>query len=464
MSIRNGVMIMYQNYNDKVNDMANNNNDLNTSEAISGNPEQVKKKESHKVLKGLAFGLVFCLVAGGTFGGVYALNKSKNDNSKNQLIQEGTANTNVDTDGKNIGSKEGTIVSTNAVTGTTVNDVSGVAEAVMPSIVSINSVITQTGNFWGRPYSQDAQSAGSGIIIGQNDNILLIATNNHVVSNAKSVNVTFADQEAVEAAIKGTDSSNDLAVITVDMSKMKESTKKAIRIATLGDSDQTKVGEMVVAIGNALGYGQSVTVGYLSAKDREVQTDDFSMKLLQTDAAINPGNSGGALLNASGQVIGINSLKTASTEVEGIGYAIPITYAVPIINNLINNSDIPDSEKGYLGVRFSDIDPTYLQRYNMPKGIYVTMVKENSPASKGGLQIGDVITGIDDRSITSANAFQEYLSMKRGGSEVTITYQRVGSNGYEEKTAKITLGNRGDYSSSTETNPDNVPSNPNSGR
>ena len=451
---------MYHDFENNPNDMTNNQyNDVRSTNEFSDNSEPVKKKKgSKKVWKGLAFALGFLVVAGGTFGAVYAINHGDGNSSDNkQLIQEGTANTDNEVKGSASENSESTIVSTNAVTGTTVNDVSGVVEEVMPSIVSINSTITETSSFFGQPYSQEAKSAGSGIIIGQMDQTLLIATNNHVVSGAKNVSVTFNDQEAVDATIKGTDSSNDLAVITVDMSKMKDSTKKAIRIATLGDSDHVKVGEMVVAIGNALGYGQSVTVGYLSAKNRKVQTDDYTMNLLQTDAAINPGNSGGALLNAAGQVIGINSVKYASTEVEGIGYAIPITYAVPIINNLINNSDIPDQDKGYLGVRFSDIDSTYLQRYNMPEGVYITEVVSGSPANKGGLQIGDIITGIDGRSINSPSAFQEYLSMKRGGTEVTITYQRIGNKGYEEKQVKITLGKRGDYASSSESNSGNTP-------
>lgn len=461
MTTRNGVVIMYQDYeNESKYTQHSSVSENGQSDGSQVSPEPPKKKKgSHKRLKAFVITLGFLVVAGGTFGAIYTVNHIGNKGSAQEdLLQPGTANTEEDTKGSgSTANKEDTIISTNGVSGTTVNDVSGVVEEVIPAIVSINSRVTETGNYFGQPYSQEAESAGSGIIIAQSDNTLLIATNNHVVADASTVTVTFVDQEAVEASIKGTDSSNDLAVITVDMKKMKDTTKKAIRIATLGDSDQSKVGEMVVAIGNALGYGQSVTVGYLSAKDRKVQTDDYTMKLLQTDAAINPGNSGGALLNASGQVIGINSVKYASTEVEGIGYAIPITHALPIINNLINNSDIPDDEKGYLGVRFSEIDSAYLQRYNMPEGVYINEVVAGSPAKKGGLQIGDIITGIDDRSITSPTAFQEYLSMKRGGTQVTIIYQRIGKNGYEEHEVKITLGNRGDYDFPENNNPNNNP-------
>ncbi len=439
---------MYQNDEHIANDMGYTEyNNIRGYEGGQGNPDPIKKKKgSRKIVKAIAFTLGFLVVAGGSFGAVYAINNNSSTDNKNIVIEDDKANILDNTKE----STEPTIISTNTVTGTTISDVSGVVSEVMPSIVSIKSVVTETGSYFGQTYSEDVDSAGSGIIMSQADGNLLIVTNNHVVANAKSVSVTFADQEEVEASVKGTDSSNDLAVITVDISKLKESTTKLIRIASLGNSDELKVGEMVVAIGNALGYGQSVTVGYLSAKDRKVQTDDYTMNLLQTDAAINPGNSGGALLNASGQVIGINSVKYASTEVEGIGYAIPITYAVPIINNLINNSDIPDNEKGYLGVRFSDIDSTYLERYNMPAGIYINEVVSQSPASKGGLQIGDILTKIDGRNIASPTAFQEYLSMKRGGTEVTITYQRIGNNGYEEHETKITLGKRGDYSSSTD--------------
>lgn len=441
---------MYQNYDNEQNNQRNEYDTIPNTANVQDGPVETKRKGSHGVLKGLAVAFGFIVVAGGTFGGVYAVNHFNDKTSssaKEDIIQPGEANTEESSE-KSSKDTTSAIIGTNTVSNTTVSDVSQVSTEVMPSIVAINSIIPQSGSFFGQPINQQAESVGSGIIIGQSGNMLFIVTNNHVVENATSVAVTFIDEEQVEATIKGTDSSNDLAVITVDMSKMKDSTKKAIRIATLGDSDKSKVGEMVIAIGNALGYGQSVTVGYLSAKNREVQTDDYTMKLLQTDAAINPGNSGGALLNASGQVIGINSVKYASTDVEGIGYAIPISYALPIINDLINYSDIPDAEKGYLGVRFSDLPTSYLDRYNMPEGIYITDVVKGSPASRAGLQLGDIITGIDGRNTTSVKAFQEYLSMKRGGTEVLITFERVGNSGYEEKKVKITLGNRGDYSSS----------------
>ncbi|HEX3077035.1 MAG TPA: trypsin-like peptidase domain-containing protein [Lachnospiraceae bacterium] len=247
-------------------------------------------------------------------------------------------------------------VNTTASQSSTSDGVSGVVENAMPSIVSIQVKSTvETSDMFGRVYSQEASGSGSGIIIGQNDSEVLIATNNHVVADATAVEITFNDETTATAEVKGTDSGADLAVVSVPLDSLTEDTKSSIKVATLGDSDDVKVGEMAIAIGNALGYGQSITVGYVSAKDREVATEDYSMKLLQTDAAINPGNSGGALLNSKGEVIGINSVKYSSEEVEGMGYAIPITYAIPIINDLMSQEDIPENEQAFLGIKGQDV-------------------------------------------------------------------------------------------------------------
>lgn len=409
-----------------------------TSETVTSETVTSKKKKGGRWKRGLAYTLVFGLVAGGTFGGVYAVTHNNNATSNigSQVAgeQENTIT--------NESSSDKTIVQTNTTSGTSVNDVSNVVSEVMPSIVSITSTAVVQQNYFGQQISQEEQGSGSGIIIAQKNDELLIVTNNHVVSGAEKIQVSFSDSTNVTATVKGTDSSNDLAVVSVKLADLSESTKNTIRIATLGDSDDVQVGEMVIAIGNALGYGQSVTVGYLSAKNREVQTEDYTMSLLQTDAAINPGNSGGALLNASGQVIGINSVKYASTDVEGIGYAIPITYAVPIINDLMNREAVAESEQGYLGVKFTEVTSAISKRYNMPEGIFVSEAITGSPAEKAGITAGDIITGMDGRTTTTLAAFQELLQSKKAGTEVTLTVQRVSGGKYKQVEVKVTLGTK----------------------
>lgn len=443
---------MYNQFNDNE-QQANEGFEQNTF--TGGQPEDifveatnVRTKKSGRFKRGIAYTLVFGLVAGGTFGGVMLATQNNNQTAQVGSQVAGTSSSDNSSSGS---SNSAAIVQTNSVSGTTVNDVSQVVSEVMPSIVSLTCTSTVQGNYWGQTYSQEQQGSGSGIIVGQKDDELLIATNNHVVSGAEKVEVYFCDDTSVDATVKGTDSSNDLAVVSVKLSDLSEDTRNTIRVATLGDSDEAQVGEMVIAIGNALGYGQSVTVGYLSAKDREVQTEDYTMSLLQTDAAINPGNSGGALLNAAGQVIGINSVKYSSTEVEGIGYAIPISYAVPIINDLMNREEVSEEEQGYLGIKFNEVTETIAERFNMPQGIFVTEVVSGSPAEQGGLSAGDVITGMDGRTFTTLDAFQELLQSKKAGTEVTLTVQRVSNNQYKEVEVKVTLGNK-PASSTTQNN------------
>lgn len=407
----------------------------------------VAPKKKHRFARVIVGCAAFGLVAGGTFAGVnYFANKGTTNNvqSGQDTVAEGKkeelqATTN-----------DTTILSTNAVQGTTINDVSNVVSEVMPSIVSLTCTSTVQSNFFGQTYEQEQQGSGSGIIIGKNDNQLLIVTNNHVVSGAKTVEVSFVDDSKVSATIKGTDSSNDLAVVAANITDISEETLKNIKIATLGDSTEAKVGEQVIAIGNALGYGQSVTVGYLSAKDREVQTEDYTMNLLQTDAAINPGNSGGALLNAAGQVIGINSVKLSSTEVEGIGYAIPISYAVPIINDLMSREVIAEDEQAYLGIRMSEISSSDSQQYNIPEGIYVSNVTSGSPAQQYGIKTGDVIVGFENRDIKTPTELQELLFSKRGGTEVKMKVKRQSGNEYVEKELTIVLGYKKDSLSASQ--------------
>ena len=288
--------------------------------------------------KGLCIALIACaalIIVGMSIGTSVLVKNKKNDEvsitarpTESLKQTESTASTDTATQTSNKG-----------------ETVSDIVENVMPSIVSISCTVQQQYNFFGRNYSEDAEGSGSGIIIGQNDKQVLIATNNHVIEGASTVMITFNDEQEVKAEIKGADSSNDLAVVAVDISDMKDSTKKAIKVASLGKSENCKVGEKAIAIGNALGYGQSVTVGVISALNREVSSEDYTMSLIQTDAAINPGNSGGALLNSKGEVIGINSVKYVSEDTEGMGYAIPITDAISVLNDLMNYEEIPEAER-----------------------------------------------------------------------------------------------------------------------
>lgn len=328
-------------------------------------------------------------------------------------------------------------------TSTVTSDVSDIVENTLPSIVSItNMSVQEVQNFFGGISQQESESAGSGIIISQNDSELLVVTNNHVVEGSDTLTVTFNDGNSVEAQIKGTDSARDLAVVAVPLDKISDDTMNAIKVATLGDSDSLKVGEPAIAIGNALGYGQSVTTGIVSATRRTI--DGFDGEYIQTDAAINPGNSGGALLNANGEVIGINSAKINSSAVEGMGFAIPISDASDVIQNLMNTetrSKVSDEERGYLGIKGYDVSEEGAQMYNMPTGVYVKEVMSGGGAEKAGLTKGSIITGFEGSSISGMSSLQEQLQYYKAGEEVTLTVQIPDKNGeYTEKDIKVTLG------------------------
>ena len=328
-------------------------------------------------------------------------------------------------------------------TSTVTSDVSDIVENTLPSIVSItNMSVQEVQNFFGGISQQESESAGSGIIISQNDSELLVVTNNHVVEGSDTLTVTFNDGNSVEAQIKGTDSARDLAVVAVPLDKISDDTMNAIKVATLGDSDSLKVGEPAIAIGNALGYGQSVTTGIVSATGRTI--DGFDGEYIQTDAAINPGNSGGALLNANGEVIGINSEKINSSAVEGMGFAIPISDASDVIQNLMNKetrSKVSDEERGYLGIKGYDVSEEGAQMYNMPTGVYVKEVMSGGGAEKAGLTKGSIITGFEGSSISGMSSLQEQLQYYKAGEEVTLTVQIPDKNGeYTEKDIKVTLG------------------------
>lgn len=320
-------------------------------------------------------------------------------------------------------------------------DVSTIAENVMPSVVAINiSAIVEQQGMFGYTQQYEAEGSGSGIIIGENDSELLMVTNNHVVSDATTVNVTFADGESYEAQVKSTDSDTDLAIVVVKLSDIKESTMNQIKIATIGDSDSLKVGEQVVAIGNALGYGQSVTTGIVSAKDRTNSTN--TTPLIQTDAAINPGNSGGALLNMKGEVIGINSSKYSDTTVEGMGYAIPITAVQDRLDDLMNRQTrekVSEEEKGYLGISCRTVSSDVSEAYGIPAGVLVAEVQSGSAAEKAGIKKNYVITKIDGQSISSAEELTEKLNYYKSGETVPITYEYMKNNEYTEKTVDVTL-------------------------
>ena len=320
-------------------------------------------------------------------------------------------------------------------------DVSTIAENVMPSVVAINiSAIVEQQGMFGYTQQYEAEGSGSGIIIGENDSELLMVTNNHVVSDATTVNVTFADGESYEAQVKSTDSDTDLAIVVVKLSDIKDSTMNSIKIATIGDSDSLKVGEQVVAIGNALGYGQSVTTGIVSAKDRTNSTN--TTPLIQTDAAINPGNSGGALLNMKGEVIGINSSKYSDTTVEGMGYAIPITAVQDRLDDLMNRQTrekVDESEKGYLGISCATVSSDVSEAYGIPEGVLVTDVASKSAAEKAGIKANYVITKIDGQSISSAEELTEKLNYYAVGETVPITYEYLKDDAYVEKTVDVTL-------------------------
>lgn len=329
----------------------------------------------------------------------------------------------------------------------TVTDVSSIAEKAMPSLVAINDTMTvEQNNFFGMPQTYQAQSSGSGIIVGQNDTELLIATNNHVVSGATDMKVTFTDSTQVAAAVKGTDSATDLAIIAVKLSDIPSDTMSKIKVATLGNSDNVKVGQQVIAIGNALGYGQSLTVGYISALDREI-TDENGIQhtYIQTDAAINPGNSGGALLDLNGNVIGINAAKNASTEVEGMGFAIPISKAQEILNNLMTKKTreaVDESAQGYLGIQGTNIDANASKEYGMPVGIYVYKIVEGGAAANSDLKEKDIITKFDGQSVTNMEELKQMLTYYEGGSTVSLTVQSLVNGSYVEHEVQITLGTK----------------------
>ena len=357
-------------------------------------------------------------------------------------------------------------------------DVSEIASEALPSIVSITTKsVQEVQNYFGmygmygyapQQQEQEVEGSGSGIIVGKNDDELLIATNYHVVEGADTLSVAFTDGNAVEASVKGFDEERDLAVVSVSLDDVEDDTMDAISIANIGSSDDLKVGEQVVAIGNALGYGQSVTTGIVSAKNRRMDSDNNTVtdgsddssdgvNLIQTDAAINPGNSGGALLNMEGEVVGINSAKLASTEVEGMGYAIAISDVTDILQNLMNETSrdkLDDSEHGVLGIKGSSVSSEAVQMYGIPAGVFVKQVTEGGAADKAGLKANSVITEFNGKTVSSINQLIEYLSYYEPDEEVELTVQVPHGTSYKEETVKVTLDENTDADDSDDNDKD----------
>ena len=413
-------------------------------EANTSNKKPKKSGRGKYAAKLVASAVAFGLIAGLVMQGVtYGFSKAGIGNGATQLA---------------------TTKTTSSSSSTSSEDLSGVSSNVMPSIVSITGKFETTSQSWfGQTQSSESEGVGSGIIIGKKDGKILIVTNNHVVADAKSLSVGFVDGKSASATIRGTDSDADLAVVEVNTKDMKASTLKKIAVITLGDSSKLKTGERAIAIGNALGYGQSVTGGYISALNRQVQLTDKTMTLIQTDAAINPGNSGGALLNSKGELIGINTVKYSSEDVEGMGYAIPINTAKPIINKLIKNEATSESEQAYLGVSGQTIDSSMASQFDMPSGVYVQQVIKSSPAQKAGISAGDVIVSIDGSSVSTMDGLKEKISNLKAGKKVKIVVKRQNQMGtYEKKTLTVTLGKKSDAPSTSSNSSNSNSSNSNS--
>ena len=427
---RKGVLVMENQYNYyKPED--NNNMDNGSEYGYQQEPQEPQKPKKPFPKKVVAIALSAVLVgglAGAAFeGGSYLTGKVlKTDNSSSASSSN-----------KVVSSAQLTTANSSVT-----SDISTIVENAMPSIVSItNMSVQKVQSFFGSYQEVPSESAGSGIIIGQNDSELLVVTNNHVVENSETLTVTFCNDESVEAAVKGTDSARDLAVVAVPLDSIPDDTMNQIKTAVIGDSDSLKVGEPAIAIGNALGYGQSVTTGIISAKERTI--DGYDGDYIQTDAAINPGNSGGALLNINGELIGINSAKISDSTVEGMGFAIPISDVSDIIENLMNKetrTKVDEDEQGYLGIKGYDVNETGAQMYNMPTGVYIAEVTEGGAAEKAGLSKGTIITAFDGSSVSSMDSLKGQMAYYKAGETVTITVQVPENNGeYTESKVEVTL-------------------------
>ncbi len=406
----------------------------------SQRPRRKKKKSSFgkNAAKAVCLGVIFGLAASGT---MFAFNKASG--GKTSTAAAGSTGT------VNIVQTSSSSVSTTEASG-----VSDIVDQVMPSIVAVNTTIqSTTTDFFGRQYTQEGSGAGSGIIISQDNNTLYIMTNNHVIADATKVSVQFSDGKSADATVKGSVEDADIAVLTVDMSSLSSDTKNAIKVAVMGDSDNLKAGESAIAIGNALGYGQSVTTGVISAAAREVQLTDKTMTLVQTSAAINPGNSGGALLNGKGEVIGVNTVKFSDTEVEGMGYAIPINDAVKTAKGIIDGTitEKTEDETPYLGIMGGTISSEAAKEYGAPEGVYVSSVEQGSAAARAGLSAGCIITKFNGTQISSMEDLQAEIEKCKPGDSVTVTAVYPNSDGSytnaQSKDLTTIIGRKSDSSS-----------------
>lgn len=403
-----------------------------TEEPVNVQPERRPKKRHSGMMKAAActgLAVLFGVVASATYQTGNYITESLLG-KKNAVSVQNTA----------------APVSTAQVTknsSTVTSDVTEIVKSAMPSVVSITNIsVQEVQNFFGGVELQEQPGSGSGFIAGKNDSELLIVTNNHVIAKSKSLTVSFIDNESVEGVVKGTDPTRDVAVVAVPLKNLKKSTLEQIRVATIGDSDKLQVGEPAVAIGNALGYGQSVTTGIISATGRELE--GFEGKLIQTDAAINPGNSGGALLNANGEVIGINTVKINSQVVEGIGYAIPLTDIDDLLQNLMNKKTrmkVPEAQRGYLGITGLDVKQESAEMYNMPMGVFVSEVVKGGGADKAGIMSGSIITKVDGIGVKTMDELKDQLQYYRAGETIKVTLQvSAEQNRYKEITVEVKLG------------------------
>lgn len=414
------------------------------AEPAKGKKKKEKKSGGffRKAITCICLGVLFGAFAG---GGFYVVCNSTDLLEQYQKVSEKVNSNSVETQ---IGTTQQGIQLNNTEDIRAVeSDVSGVVEEVMPAMVSIINNYTTTSSFFGQTYMEENESSGSGIIVAENDEELLIVTNYHVAADATKLEITFVDGEVAEARVKGVDSEMDLAVLAVSLEDLSDETKEAIAIATLGDSDALKLGEPVIAIGNALGYGQSVTNGIVSALNREITMSDGTKGIfIQTNAAINPGNSGGALLNIKGEVIGINSNKIGGTAIEGMGYAIPISSASPIIADLMERQtrkdQVPAEEAGYIGVKLQEVPEEISQTYNMPRGVFVYSLEEGCAAEKAGIMPGDIITKLEGEKVKSYEDLQGVLKYYAAGDTVKITVMRQENGEYVAYEFDMKLGKR----------------------
>lgn len=420
----------------------------------SKKPEKRKKGGFfNKAAASIAFGLLFGLSAGISFyaiRGVGEVVTPAQSTSAQAADQLENAADNVNKAASDIAGaqKDGTIENTNTAVGTimTVTDVTAVVKKVMPSVVSITNMYSER-DFYGQ--TRENEASGSGIIVGENDAEMLLVTNYHVIGGADTLMVQFIDGEQVEAYVKGSNSKTDLAVLAVQREDIKDSTMEAITVAKLGDSEELEVGEPAIAIGNALGYGQSVTTGVISAVNREIEMDGITGTFIQTDAAINPGNSGGALLNMKGEVIGINSNKIGGAVIEGMGYAIPISSAQPIMEDLMTKTTkirVEEGKQGTIGISGVNVTEEVSSAYNMPQGIYVSQVYPGTAAANAGIVKGDIITVFDGTEVTDMQELKNLLEYYAAGTSVEVTVMQGSPNGYQEKNVTLVLGTQSDIS------------------